>query len=550
MSRGGEEELPPCTKQSLVYENICVECNPGARGKIEQEELKTDIPTVYIGETSRSIFERSKEHWEGARKGCGKNHMVKHQIMEHGGEQEPNFHMKVRGFFKTALARQVAEAVLIRRRGGEGAILNSRGEFSRSHIPRLQVVEEEPQPDTRDRELTTKLLREQDKDWEKHKALELGAEAILGPGASPTKRPIEMEEEGGAIEKSSKRRRKRWRHKVLEEGWGELQPIQGADGGNSTAPTNPHVSLTREQEQLNKPGELIGPPETVTERELDLKQLEITTFLKPVDNSQDWPTTQNLADGIPPDPPATRTSSGGSPSRYATTSLLDDKVEGNSFGGAGGWNDGVGNDLNLMGGNTTDLSDECERMIVLQSGETDTMNVGSAAPSVGDVVQTGANRKPVLDSMPGLARCSGPDLSGGVEKSTMKGCEFKRGGMCMLHGVVGTKYVEKSKSWAKNKNGTFGWKHKSTTKYVCQYEGAVKSNVCENEDDSRSEGVAKSNLMSAGIGGVEKTTALGGTYRDTGFEKNLSWVSGNDYRTAGSFESESERKGSMKKDSD
>ena len=55
--------------------------------------------------------------------------------------------MKVKGQFRTALARQVAEAVWIRRRGGEGAILNSKGEFCRSYIPRLQVVEEELQED-------------------------------------------------------------------------------------------------------------------------------------------------------------------------------------------------------------------------------------------------------------------------------------------------------------------------------------------------------------------------------------------------------------------
>ena len=38
-------------------------------------------------------------------------------LMEHGGEQRPNFNMKARKYFRTALARQVAEAVLIRRRG-------------------------------------------------------------------------------------------------------------------------------------------------------------------------------------------------------------------------------------------------------------------------------------------------------------------------------------------------------------------------------------------------------------------------------------------------
>ena len=115
--QGGEEELPQCTQTNLVYENICVGCNPGATRKGEQEDVRSDIPTVYIGETSRSIYERSKEHWEGVKKMCSKNHMVKHQMLEHEGELEPNFTMRVKGYFKTALARQVAEAVWIRRRG-------------------------------------------------------------------------------------------------------------------------------------------------------------------------------------------------------------------------------------------------------------------------------------------------------------------------------------------------------------------------------------------------------------------------------------------------
>ena len=46
-------------------------------------------------------------------------------------------------FHKTALSRQISEAVRIRRRGGEGAILNSKAEFSRCYIPRLQVEPDE-----------------------------------------------------------------------------------------------------------------------------------------------------------------------------------------------------------------------------------------------------------------------------------------------------------------------------------------------------------------------------------------------------------------------
>ena len=85
---------------------------------------------------------------------------------------------------------------MIRRRGGEGAILNSRGEFNRSYIPRLQI-EEEREEATEElkltREHTNKLLREQDGSWEQQKAEELGCDAILGPKSSAKKRSAEKE---------------------------------------------------------------------------------------------------------------------------------------------------------------------------------------------------------------------------------------------------------------------------------------------------------------------------------------------------------------------
>ena len=43
--------------------------------------------------------------------------MVKHQALEHTGEPEPKFTMKVFKYYRTALGRQVAEAVRIHRRG-------------------------------------------------------------------------------------------------------------------------------------------------------------------------------------------------------------------------------------------------------------------------------------------------------------------------------------------------------------------------------------------------------------------------------------------------
>ena len=137
--------IAPCTRKSLVYENICGQCNKGAKGKEDVTGSNPEIPSIYVGETSRTIFERAAEHWgaaHGSKAAKAKSHMAKHQELVHGGE-EPEFIMRVVKFHRTALSRQTGEAIRIRRRGGEGAVLNSKGEFNRSFIPRLQLVEEE-----------------------------------------------------------------------------------------------------------------------------------------------------------------------------------------------------------------------------------------------------------------------------------------------------------------------------------------------------------------------------------------------------------------------
>ena len=49
----------------LVYENVCRACNPGAGAKKELGEVWSDIPAIYVSETSRTVFEISKECWGG-----------------------------------------------------------------------------------------------------------------------------------------------------------------------------------------------------------------------------------------------------------------------------------------------------------------------------------------------------------------------------------------------------------------------------------------------------------------------------------------------------
>ena len=62
----GGEDPPPCMKRSLVYENVCLLCHPKAEKKGDYKpEGEAYHPSIYVGETSRSIAERTTQHWKG-----------------------------------------------------------------------------------------------------------------------------------------------------------------------------------------------------------------------------------------------------------------------------------------------------------------------------------------------------------------------------------------------------------------------------------------------------------------------------------------------------
>ena len=130
--RGGEEKCrivdgyarkllssgySPCTRVSVVYENFCTICNQEARGGQEAKTVEDAPPSIYIGETSRSIQESALEHQPDLRNTRERSHN-KHRVLHHEDKETP-FMMKVVSFHKSALSRQAAEAVRIRRRGGE-----------------------------------------------------------------------------------------------------------------------------------------------------------------------------------------------------------------------------------------------------------------------------------------------------------------------------------------------------------------------------------------------------------------------------------------------
>ena len=116
----GTNDKQSCFTRNILYSHQCTECRK-----------------VYIGESSRSAYERGGEHQDDFRKQKDDSHQFKHTENEHQGPNPPKFEFRVIGTFRSAMTRQIAEAVRIRREGD--AILNSKGVFNRCKLPRLTV---------------------------------------------------------------------------------------------------------------------------------------------------------------------------------------------------------------------------------------------------------------------------------------------------------------------------------------------------------------------------------------------------------------------------
>ena len=132
-------ENQDCFIKNIVYEIKCLDCE--STNQSGQSTNQNKIP-IYLGESSRSCWERGWEHLSKYQKGilCP---MTKHALDKHGGSKKLKFQMKIVKRFFTALARMVGEAVLIARRSEDSnyILLNSKGEYNRCKLPRLTVDE-------------------------------------------------------------------------------------------------------------------------------------------------------------------------------------------------------------------------------------------------------------------------------------------------------------------------------------------------------------------------------------------------------------------------
>ena len=111
-----------CRGCGINYQVECQLCPDGER-------------SVYIGESSRNLFTRSKEHLARYRSGKLTSFIVKHQNTAHQGE-EAKFKAKVMTSNRDCLTRQVTEAVHIRR--CQVPVLNSKTEWHQPALFRIQ----------------------------------------------------------------------------------------------------------------------------------------------------------------------------------------------------------------------------------------------------------------------------------------------------------------------------------------------------------------------------------------------------------------------------
>ena len=109
----------------------------------ETEKEKKERPEVkYVGETSRSGYERMREHFRDFENLSTSSHMLKHFIEKHRNikKEDMRFGVKILRSYNSAFERQIGESVWINDYLRNGVqMMNSRNEYNRCIIPRLRI---------------------------------------------------------------------------------------------------------------------------------------------------------------------------------------------------------------------------------------------------------------------------------------------------------------------------------------------------------------------------------------------------------------------------
>ena len=114
------------------------ELSEGDENKKNTLKENMKIPR-YIGESSRSAYERGLEHLDKLANLNSKSQMLRHMIEKHEDEdfKDVQWGMFVLDYKRTAFERQIQEAVTIEHVAKKSDILNSKAEWGLNSLPRL-----------------------------------------------------------------------------------------------------------------------------------------------------------------------------------------------------------------------------------------------------------------------------------------------------------------------------------------------------------------------------------------------------------------------------
>ena len=108
--------LPSCTSEGKNYILECITCR------------KAGVRRVYLGETSRSAYQRGREHQKEIQEITPTHPLVVHNVEEHGGETQPVL-MRSLSAHLSAMDRQVQESLnIIQESKKAGQCLNIKSE--------------------------------------------------------------------------------------------------------------------------------------------------------------------------------------------------------------------------------------------------------------------------------------------------------------------------------------------------------------------------------------------------------------------------------------
>ena len=111
----------------MTYTIHCLECR------------RTGRDVEYVGETSRTTFERGIEHLNDLENEVSGKPLWEHVKEDHGGRVDRSwFKMSMVMKHQTALQRQIREALAIEGSKAD-VVLNKKGEWNGSRIPSLRV---------------------------------------------------------------------------------------------------------------------------------------------------------------------------------------------------------------------------------------------------------------------------------------------------------------------------------------------------------------------------------------------------------------------------